>query len=148
MFKFLVKVVIVVLALQSGMSYLKKNQILVGSIKINYPVLKEKLIKLIPTEKLAAKLPDVVNTKINQAIQTNSGQKHDDTSQTEPGSFNEYQKFRLVIHVVAQGETLSDLSQVYGISSQVIQKINNLQNDDKLTVGQEVKIPIRSRDLT
>ena len=33
MFKFLVKVVIVVLALQSGMGYLKKEEILVGEMK-------------------------------------------------------------------------------------------------------------------
>ena len=65
MFKFLVKVVIVVLALQSGMNFLRKEDIIVGEIKINYPVLKEKLLKLVPTKKITDKLLDVVNTKIN-----------------------------------------------------------------------------------
>lgn len=148
MFKFLVKVVIVVLALQSGMSYLKKEEILVGEIKINYPVLKEKLLKLIPTEKITDKLMGVVNTKISQAFSTETKPQNQIISDTAKESFNEYQESSIVVHIVTQGETLSELSHIYGISSQVIKKINNIGDENELTVGQKIRIPSRSQNLT
>jgi len=148
MFKFLVKVVIVVLALQSGMSYLKKEDIIVGEIKINYPVLKEKLLKLIPTNKIADKLLDVVNTKISQAFTTDKETENDIVSDNAMETLEKNKKTRTVVHVVAQGETLGELSHIYGIPSPVIIKINNIQDDKKLSVGQRLRIPARSKNLT
>jgi len=148
MFKFLVKVVIVVLALQSGMSYLKKEEILVGEIRVNYPVLKEKLLKLVPTDKITDKLLDVVNTKISQAITTDKETIINNVSEGVNGSFEKNRETRTVVHVVTQGETLSELSEFYGISSQVIKKINNIQGEGKLSVGQRIRIPERAKNLT
>ncbi len=140
MFKFLVKVVIVVLALQSGMSYLKKQDILIGEIKINYPVLKEKILKLIPTEKITEKLKDVVNSKISEAFAVKTETKDEASFE----AVNDYRNPRIVVHVVAQGETLAELSQRYGIPWQVIKKINDIHNENELVVGQQLRIPART----
>ena len=144
MFKFLVKVVMVVLALQSGVSYLQKEDILVGEIRVNYPVLKEKIMKLIPTEKITEKIKEVVNSKISEAFAANTETKEINFS--EP--VNDYVKPRLVVHVVSNGETLSELSQIYGIPWQVIKKINDISNEDDLNVGQQIRIPARIRNFT
>jgi len=144
MFKFLVKVVIVVLALQSGVGYLQKQDVLIGDMKINYPVLKEKILKLIPTKKITEKLKDVVNSKISEAFAGESETKDDVFSE----SVKDYGKPRIVVHVVAQGETLAALSQKYGIPWQVIKKINDIHNENELVVGQQLRIPARVRNLT
>ncbi|MBC8180038.1 LysM peptidoglycan-binding domain-containing protein [candidate division KSB1 bacterium] len=148
MFKFLVKVVIVVLAIQSGMSFLKKEEILVGEIRINYPVLKEKLLKIVPTNKITDKLLDVVNTKVSQALTTEKETKISIASENVIETFEQNKGSRTVVHVVAQGETLSELSSIYGISSLVIKKINNIQDEKQLSVGQRIRIPDRSKNLT
>ena len=140
MFKFLVKVVIVVLALQSGVSYLQKQDILIGEMKINYPVLKEKILKLIPTEKVTEKLKDVVNSKISEAFADKTETKDD----VSFDAVNDYKNPRIVVHVVAQGETLAELSQKYGIPWQVIKKINDIHNENELVVGQQLRIPART----
>ena len=148
MFKFLVKVVIVVLALQSGMGYLKKEDIIVGEIRINYPVLKEKLLKLVPTKKIADKLLDVVNTKISQAFATKKETKTSAASENTIEPVNKNTVSRTFVHVVTRGETLVELSDIYGIPSPVIKKINNIQEKQKLLVGQRIRIPSRSKNLT
>jgi|SaaInl7_135m_RNA_FD_contig_21_3436677_length_597_multi_15_in_0_out_0_1 LysM repeat protein len=148
MFKFLVKVVIVVLAIQSGMGYLKKEDIIVGEIRINYPVLKEKLLKLVPTKKIADKLLDVVNTKISQALGTKKETKTSAASENTIEPVNKNTVSRTFVHVVTRGETLVELSDIYGIPSPVIKKINNIQEKQKLLVGQRIRIPSRSKNLT
>ena len=54
MIKFAVKCIIVLLALQSAMNYLRKEEIIEGSIRINYPVIQQKVLAAIPTKKIAA----------------------------------------------------------------------------------------------
>jgi lysozyme len=44
-------------------------------------------------------------------------------------------------YVVAQGDTLSTIAKRYGISSQDLQKLNNLTNADVLAPGQVLRIP-------
>ncbi len=148
MFKFMVKVVIVVLVLHTGMSYLKKERILDGDIRINYLVLKEKLKKLVPTQQLAAELVEAVNSKISPESKTASAMNQQTKAEAEADDLTENQDSRFVIHVVEQGETLQQLSRLYGVPSRVIQRINNLSSQDELTVGQEIRIPNRTRDLT
>jgi LysM repeat protein len=46
-----------------------------------------------------------------------------------------------VIHVVASGETLSTIAQRYGVTIQDIVTANNLDNPDRLSLGQELIIP-------
>ena len=144
MFKFLVKVVIVVLALQSGVSYLQKQEILVGEIRVNYPVLKAKLMELIPTEQITEKIKDVVNSKINDPFSATNNNRDDVYS--DP--VIDYQKPRIVVHVVSRGETLSTLSHAYGIPWQVMKKTNDLSNENDLGVGQQSRIPTTNRNFT
>lgn len=49
------------------------------------------------------------------------------------------------IHVVEQGESLWNIAQTYGISSQAIVEANQLPNPDRLVVGQAIVIPITGR---
>ncbi len=148
MFKFLVKVGIVVLALQSGMSFLKKQEILIGDIRINYPVLKEKILSLIPTEKITEKISDVVNSKISEVFSDETASSDKVPSDAAGEGFSDYNNTRIFVHVVTDGETLNGLSERYGIPLQVIKKINNISDENDLTVGQQIKIPARSQNLT
>ena len=150
MFKFLVKVVIVVLALQSGMGYLKKEEILVGDMKINYPVLKEKLMKLVPTEEISEKLKDIVTAKISEALASEKRTSNEVYTKKITRNYNRKttRSTRVLVHVITHGETLNELSSLYGVPWQVIKKINNIANEKQLTVGQQLRIPSRIRNLT
>jgi LysM repeat protein len=44
-------------------------------------------------------------------------------------------------HVVAKGETLSQIAKQYGVTVDEIQKANNIQDAKKLQIGQTIKIP-------
>ncbi|MBN1155179.1 LysM peptidoglycan-binding domain-containing protein [candidate division KSB1 bacterium] len=46
-------------------------------------------------------------------------------------------------HVVQRGETLQDLSNMYGVAHQVIMKVNRMYEASELQVGQNVYIPTR-----
>lgn len=50
-------------------------------------------------------------------------------------------EYKRKTHVVKSGETLSGIANKYGTSAQVIAKLNNLKNPDKINVGQILKIP-------
>ena len=148
MVKFLVKVVIVVLALQTAMNYLRKEEIIVGEIKINYPVVKEKLLKLIPKEKISEKLLDIVNTKIEKRVSSENKPDYKLYSGEKSGNYQKNSFNAIVVHVVTQGETLSELSEIYGVNCKVLKKVNNLSDTMKLEVGQKIKIPTISKNLT
>jgi len=44
-------------------------------------------------------------------------------------------------HVVAKGETLSQISKQYGVSVEEIQQLNKIEDAKKLQAGQTIKIP-------
>ena len=44
-------------------------------------------------------------------------------------------------HVVAKGETLTQIAKQYGVTVDEIQKANNIQDAKKLQIGQTIKIP-------
>jgi chromosome segregation ATPase len=45
------------------------------------------------------------------------------------------------VHTVASGETLSAIAAAWGVNAQAIIRANNLQNPDRLRVGQTLTIP-------
>ena len=45
------------------------------------------------------------------------------------------------VHVVKRGQTLSAISQAYGVKMNVLMKVNNLKNPNALREGQELIIP-------
>ncbi len=148
MFKFLVKVVVVVLAIQSAMGYLRKEEIISGEIHINYPVLKEKLLKIIPTEKIAEGLQDFVTTKVKESLASKLDEMSRSTSQQINQQSMGFSSPRIIVHVISEGETLSDLSQIYGVPWQVIKKINHIRDERNLEVGQQLRIPFRLKNVT
>jgi len=75
MIKFVVKCIIVLLVIQSAMKYLRKEEIIEGSIKINYPNMQRKLLALIPTEKIANGIFEFTEDRIQGAI---AGEKQTD----------------------------------------------------------------------
>jgi LysM repeat protein len=44
-------------------------------------------------------------------------------------------------HVVAKGETLTQIAKQYGVTVDEIEKANNIQDAKKLQIGQTIKIP-------
>ncbi|MBI4319580.1 MAG: LysM peptidoglycan-binding domain-containing protein [Chloroflexi bacterium] len=45
------------------------------------------------------------------------------------------------IHVVGQGDTLSEIAEKYGISTQALMRANGITDPDKLAVGDKLTIP-------
>lgn len=45
-------------------------------------------------------------------------------------------------HVVAKGETLTSIAKQYNIPLAELQKVNKIENDRKLQIGQTLKVPI------
>ncbi len=148
MFKFLVKVVVVVLAIQAGMSFLRKEGIISGEIKINYAVVKEKVLKIIPTEKISEKLLDIVNSKIRDGLTSKVNAAENNFSHQLNHQNTASAKTQVIVHVVSQGETLSELSLRYGVHRKVIKKMNDLDDDGGLNVGQKIRIPAKEKNLT
>ncbi|MDW7679324.1 MAG: LysM domain-containing protein [bacterium] len=148
MFKFLVKVVVVVLAIQAGMGYLKKQEIISGNIKINYPVLKEKILKLIPTEKIAEKVQNAVTSQIKQAVSSKIDDWQRDSFGGSQPDFVASPQQKMLVHVVIEGETLGELSEAYDVPADVIKKINKIKDERDLAVGKQLKIPARGRNVT
>ena len=145
MIKFLFKLLVVWLALQSALGYLRKEEIIYGSIEINYPALQKKVLEIIPTEQISEAIIHIVTKKLKETLAPGEEQKSrfyrtDDVAAR--------QNFREVVHVVHRGDTLSDLSEKYGVSWKVIKKINRIVNKDQLLVGQKLRIPSRLNNLT
>lgn len=144
MIKFIVKSVIVLLALQSAMNYLRKQDIIEGSIEINYPIVQQKLVGSIPAKKIAAGLFEVILDKIqsgaNNNYQATFPARHDQVRERNP-------HFKIVEHVVDRGETLNELAQRYGVHWRVIQRVNHLADGRDLFVGQRLKIPSKMHQL-
>jgi LysM repeat protein len=44
-------------------------------------------------------------------------------------------------HVVAKGETLSQISKQYGVTVEEIEQLNKIEDAKKLQAGQTIKIP-------
>ena len=147
MFKFLVKVVVVVLAIQSGLGYLRKEGLISGEIKVNYHAVKEKILKIIPTDKIADKLQDVVTSKIKEVLSSKVDNWQTELSQNvSQGTMGERQS-RVIVHIVSEGETLADLSQMYNVPWQVIKKINQIGDGRELTTGRQIRIPSIPRNI-
>ncbi len=144
MIKFIVKCVIVLLALQSAMDYFRKEAIISGSIEINYPVIQQKLVAAISIRHIAAGLVEFTMNKIqgaaNHEIQRNFQVCRDQFVEKAP-------RFKIIEHVVEHGETLNELSQRYGVHLLVIQRVNHLHTDYKIFVGQKLKIPSKTHEL-
>ncbi len=144
MIKFIIKCIIVLLAIQSAMDYLRKEEIIEGSIKINYPTVQRKLLVFIPTEKIAGSIFDFVSNKVHDTIDKQN--QNNDASNSEQ-HHRDFPSYRIVFHVVKDGETLSELSQEYGVHWRVIQKINHINDEQRLSVGQMLKIPSKVKNL-
>lgn len=145
MIKFIVKTVIVLLALQSAMDYLRKEEIIKGSIEINYPVVQEKLIGSIPAKKIAAGILHFTAQTIQGAITTEL--RAGERSSFRTVDHEEVPAYKIVFHTVNEGESLNLLAQKYNIHWRVIQKVNRLEDHQPLYVGQALKIPTRSKTL-
>ncbi len=53
-----------------------------------------------------------------------------------------------IVHVVAPGETLSDIARTYDLTVQAIQQVNDLTNADLIVAGKELVIPLESPSVT
>lgn len=144
MIKFTVKCIIVLLAVQSAIDFLRKKEIIEGSIKINYQTMQQKLLAVIPTEKIATGIFDFATKRIRDAVTNNDEPNYrvcrDQLREEKPG-------FKIVNHVVNEGETLAELSQRYGVHWRVIQRVNHLSDGHKLPVGQRLRIPSKIHQL-
>ncbi len=145
MIKFIVKTVIVLLALQSAMDYLRQEEIIEGSIRINYPMFKQKLIAAVPTRKIVSGMAQVVARTVQHAASVEFGRGENLTSKTS--AFEKQPAYKIVYHVVAEGESLAELAQRYQVHWRVIQKANQMADDEPLFVGQVLKIPSRIKKL-
>lgn len=47
-------------------------------------------------------------------------------------------------HVVAKGETLTSIAKMHKVSVEELQKLNHIENDRKLQIGQTIMIPVSS----
>ncbi|MFZ5518215.1 MAG: LysM peptidoglycan-binding domain-containing protein [Candidatus Zhuqueibacterota bacterium] len=144
MFKFLFKLFVGWLALQSVLGYLRREEIIYGSIEINYAALQRKIIEVIPTEEISEAIIHAATNKMRDTFKSKQGYSIDSGDNDERR--NSY--FKEVVHVVHRGETLYDLSERYGVSWKVIKKINRLENMNQLWVGQKLRIPTRLASLT
>lgn len=135
---------IVLLALQSAMDYLRNEEIIEGSIKINYQTVQQKVLAVIPTKKIAAEIVKFASERIQDTITTNDELKYRSCYEQR---MKETPRFKIVNHVVVKGETLEQLSQRYGINWRVIQRVNHMNEGDKLMVGQRLRIPSKIHQL-
>ncbi|MDZ7333392.1 MAG: LysM peptidoglycan-binding domain-containing protein [candidate division KSB1 bacterium] len=143
MIKFIIKAVIVLLALQSAMDYLREQGIIEGSIEINYSVIKQKLLAAVPTKQIATGMVHFAAPAVQNAIVT-------DLRAEENASFISARNvdrptFKIIYHIVTEGESLGELAQRYNVHWRVIQKANRMSEDEPLQVGQVLKIPIRNK---
>ncbi len=53
-----------------------------------------------------------------------------------------------IVHVVAPGETLSNIARAYGLTAQAIQQTNGLTDADLIVAGRELVIPLESPSVT
>ncbi len=148
MFKFLVKVVVVVLAIQAALGYLRKEGLVSGEIKINYSALTEKIIEVIPKEKIAEEVKSLIYQKIKQGVDSQFDRIGTEFSQKILEDQEDESQRNLLIHIVSDGETLKELSEKYGVPDKVIKKINNIRSDRDLKVGKELLIPFVPRNVT
>lgn len=131
MVKFLLKGIIFFMGVQSLMGKLQQEGIITGSIKINYPVLQEKIVSIIKSDELnvvVKKLSDEIYlTEANARVLQNNG----------------YRSNHVLCHnhVVQKGETLSNLAEIYGVPWQAIKKANHISDVRKLQIGQHLIIP-------
>lgn len=145
MIKFIVKAVIVLLALQAAIDYLRKEEIIKGSIEINYSAIQQKLFGENPATKMTKALVQFSSRSIQNAIAKKSNVAEHSTlnrhhQETVPA-------YKIVYHVVNEGESLNILSQKYNVHWRVIQKINGIEDHQPLYIGQPLKIPTRSKNL-
>ena len=144
MIKLIIKCIIVLLALQSAMDYLRKEEIIEGAIKINYQTVQQKVFAVIPTEKIATGIVKFAADKIQDVIANDDVPNYrvcrDHHREENP-------RFKIVNHVVDNGETLDVLSQRYGVHWRVIQRVNHLDTGHKLFVGQNLRIPSKMHKL-
>lgn len=145
MMKSIIKTVIVLLALQSAMGYLRNEQIIEGSIRINYSVIQQKLIGAVPVRKITS---GMVQAIAQTALQSVSPKLHAaEYCLAEGRDTKDVAAFKIVHHVVAEGESLAALAQIYGVHWRVIQKVNRIGDDEPLFVGQILRIPTRTERL-
>ena len=145
MIKFIVKTVIVLLALQSAMNYLRKEEIIEGSIEINYPVIQQKLVGNISTKKIATGVFHFAAQTIQGAIATEL--RAEECSVTKSSCSGGVPSYKIVYHIVKAGESLNVLSQKYNIHWRVIQKANRISDEQPIYVGQVLKIPTRNKNI-
>ena len=144
MIKFFIKCAIVLLALQSAMDFLRKEDIIEGSIKVNYQAVQQKVVAAIPAEEIAAGILKFATNKIKEVV------TKDDATPFRISFDQKKEKksrFKIVSHVVGNGETLGNLSRRYGIHWRVIQRVNHLDTGQKLFIGQKLKIPSKMHQL-
>jgi LysM repeat protein len=73
---------------------------------------------------------------------TNRNQLRSGQTLTIPGLTQaQLREAQTVTHTVAQGETLSEIAQQYGVDAGVIIEANGLANPNDIRVGQELRIP-------
>ena len=145
MIKFIVKTIIVLLALQSAMDYLRKEEIIEGSIEINYPVIQQKLLAAVPTKKIATGMLHFAAHTVQNAIATEL--RAGENASFVSARTEDAPAFKIVYHIVTEGESLGGLAQRYNVHWRVIQKVNRMSDDEPMYVGQVLKIPSRTRNV-
>lgn len=138
MIKLSIKCLVVFMAFQSVLNYLQKEEIVKGSIEINYPVIKQKIFSLMPTAKISHSIVQFASTKVADAkfIREQPREKFFAEPLTEESPL-----YKIVTHIVADGETLIELGERYGVHWRVIQKVNHIPDEQMMYVGQILKIP-------
>ena len=144
MIKLFIKCIVILLALQSATDYLRKQKIIEGSIEINYQTVQEKLFAIIPTEKIATGILEFATEKIKDVVAKDDEIQYQ-VSCDQPKE--ESPRFKIISHEVHNGETLVELSKRYGVHWRVIQRINHLDTEHKLFVGQKLRIPSKMHQL-
>ncbi len=126
------------------MDYLRKEEIIEGSIKINYQTIQQKVFSVIPTKKIANGMFKVATEGIKDVV-ANDDAPHHHFSYDQQGE--QTSGFKIVNHVVDKGETLNELSQRYGVHWRVIQRVNHLIDGNKLFIGQRLRIQSKMHKL-
>ncbi len=145
MIKFIAKCIIVLLAFQSAMDYLRRQEIIEGSIKINFAVIQQKLFAAIPAKKIATGMLQFAEAKIEDGVILEVQVK--ESASLIKSSIEGESVFKIVYHRVREGESLRELAQQYAIHWRVIQRMNQLLDGQPIYVGQVLKIPMRKRNL-
>ncbi len=81
--------------------------------------------------------PDESNNSNNDTDNTSNGNGNNNSNN------NSGNKPGYIFHTVAKGEFLSKIAEKYKVSPQEIMTVNNIKDQNKILLGQKLKIPVK-----